>query len=286
LNPGDRGVWATDWAFFRMSIHPTSTDVRSYYNDLLKNKMLAYRLYGNDRIEQAARFFLDNIYKDSIIVDIGCGIGIATEIMARKASRGRVIGLDISNQNIWYANKTISTVNTSFYCLDVVRNSSDIKQIVGASVDIFTLCDVLEHIPDTDRPILLQKLAEIGSPNVKILLTIPSEFYQERLRLENPAELQIIDNTITAKILDSEAREAGFVLTYFRLVDVWNKAQYAHCTLQRAEALNRSVRKQVTIPRTNRLISFSRRMANKLYFGRHHQKRRQKKYIDDVFGSL
>jgi hypothetical protein len=40
-----------------MSIHPTAADVRSYYNDLLKNRMLAYRLYGNDRIELAARFF-------------------------------------------------------------------------------------------------------------------------------------------------------------------------------------------------------------------------------------
>jgi 2-polyprenyl-3-methyl-5-hydroxy-6-metoxy-1,4-benzoquinol methylase len=248
--------------------------------------MLAYRLHGNDRIEQAARFFLDNISEDSIIVDIGCGIGIATEIMARKASRGRVIGLDISNQNIWYANKTISIANTTFSCLDVVKNASDIKQIAGAPVDIFTLCDVMEHIPDTDRPTLLQKLAEIGSPNVKILLTIPSEFYQERLRIENPGELQIIDNTITAKILDSEAREAGFVLTYFRLVDVWNKAQYAHCTLQRAESLNRCVREQVTIPKTNPLISLSKRMANRLYFGRHNQKKRQKKYIDDVFGNV
>jgi trans-aconitate 2-methyltransferase len=88
---------------FRMSINPTAADVRSYYNGFLKNKMLAYRLYGNDRIDLAARFFLDNIAEDSIIVDIGCGIGIATEIMAKKASRGRVICLDISDQNIWYA---------------------------------------------------------------------------------------------------------------------------------------------------------------------------------------
>jgi trans-aconitate 2-methyltransferase len=267
-----------------MSIHPTAADVRSYYNDLLKNRMLAYRLYGNDRIELAARFFLDNIAEDSIIVDIGCGIGIATEIMAKKASRGRVIGLDISDQNIWYANQTITSLNTSFHCLDVVRNGGEIRKIAGAPVDIFTLCDVMEHIPEIDRPKLLQTLAEIGASNAKILLTIPSEFYQEWLRIENPGELQIIDNILNAKIVDSEAREAGFVLTYFRLVDVWNKVQYAHCTLQRAESLNRSVRQQVTIPKTNTMINFARRVANKFYFERHYQKERQKKYIGDVFG--
>lgn len=264
-----------------MSIHPSAGEVRSYYNDFLQKRMLAYRLYGNDRIDLAARFFLENIAEDSTIVDIGCGIGIATEIMAKKASRGRVIGLDISDRNIWYATKTVSIPNTTFHCIDIIKNASRIREISGSPVDIFTLCDVMEHIPDTDRTTLLQSLAEIGSPNVKILVTIPSEFYQGWLSIDNREELQIVDNTITAQMLDGEARAAGFVLTYFRLVDVWHKVQYAHCTLQRAESLDRFVRQEVTNAKPNPVLNLFTRAVNKVQ-----QKTRQRKYIDDVFGKL
>jgi trans-aconitate 2-methyltransferase len=262
-----------------VSIHPTAADVQSYYNGFLQTRMLGYRLHGNIRIDLAANFFLKNISADSIIVDIGCGIGIATELMAKKARGGRVIGLDISDQNIWYANKTISIPHLSFHCLDVVDNPDAIKELAGRHIDIFTLCDVIEHIPESDRIKLFRQIAEIGSPSVKILLTIPSEFYQEHLRVENPGELQIIDNTITAMLLDREAREAGFALSYFQLVDVWNKVQYAHCTLQRMESLNDSVKIYVTPAKPNPLIDFTRRVINKVYL-----RRRQQKYVDDVFG--
>jgi trans-aconitate 2-methyltransferase len=261
-------------------MHPTPADIRSYYNSFLKSRMLAYRLYGNLRIESAARFFLDNISEDSTIVDIGCGIGIATETMAKKASRGRVIGVDISDENIWYASRTISVPNLRFHRLDIVNDAHHIKNLCDTPIDIFTLCDVIEHIPDADRQELFRTLSTLGSPDAKILLTIPSEWYQEYLRIENPGELQIVDNTITAKLLDSEAREAGFALTYFRLTDMWKKVQYAHCTLQRIESLNRSILQDVTYAKPSPLISFATKLANKIYFRRN----RKKKYVDDVFG--
>ena len=62
-------------------------------------------------------------------------------------------------------------------------------------------------------------------------------------------ELQIIDNTITASLIASEARAAGFALSYFDLVDVWKQVQYAHCKLERVETLEKKVRRKPLIGR-------------------------------------
>jgi trans-aconitate 2-methyltransferase len=91
----------------------TESDIRKYYNEFLKARMIKYRLDGNLRIEMATRFFLDNIEKEDTVIDVGCGIGIPTEAMAKKAYRGCVIGFDISDQNICYAEKTVRLPN---YC--------------------------------------------------------------------------------------------------------------------------------------------------------------------------
>jgi trans-aconitate 2-methyltransferase len=258
----------------------TALDVRGFYNEFLKTRMIRYRLDGNLRIEAATRFFLENIENDDIVIDVGCGIGIATEAMAKKAYRGRVIGLDISDRNIWYAEKTVTLQNVSFHCLDIVNDAETVKRIVGASVNVIVLADCLEHIPASDRKPMLMCLAEMASVDAKILVTMPSEWYLEYLRVEDPAQLQIIDNAISAELLDREARDAGFALTYFRLTDMWRKAQYVHCILQRMDTLFSAVHQDVPRESPNSLLRLGTRVAEKLYYRRH----RKKKYVDDVFG--
>jgi hypothetical protein len=145
-------------------------------------------------------------------------------------------------------------------------------------VDVIALGDSMEHIPAAARGPMLRRLAEMASVDAKILITIPSEWYLEHLRVESPSELQPIDNSISAELRDREARDAGFALTYFRLTDIWRKAQYVHCILQRMDALCNAVRQDAARP--SGLLNLSRRLADKLYYRR----KRQKKYEDEIFG--
>jgi trans-aconitate 2-methyltransferase len=255
----------------------TNLDVRGYYNEFLRERMIKYRLDGNLRLEAATKFFLSNIKAEDIVIDLGCGIGITTEAMAKKAYRGRVIGLDISDRNIWYAERTVMLPNASFHCLDIVNDAQKLKCIVNVPVNVIAMGDSLEHIPAAERKPMLQRLAELASADAKILITIPSEWYLEHLRAENPAELQPIDNSISAELLDREARDAGYALTYFRLNDIWRKAQYVHCILQRVDTLSSAVRQDA--PRPHRLFGLGSRLMDRLYF----RKKRQKEYVDNVF---
>jgi 2-polyprenyl-3-methyl-5-hydroxy-6-metoxy-1,4-benzoquinol methylase len=267
----------------------TNTEVvREFYNEFLSKRMVGYRLYGNIRVSAAADFFAEQVGPSSVVVDVGCGIGIASEVMAKKARSGRVIGVDLSDQNIWYAGKTVDLPNVEFHALDIVADVDRLRSLLrGSPVDIFTLGDVIEHVPEVERSRLFETMAALGSPGVKILITIPSEFYQRYLMTENPAELQIIDNVITPTLLEAEGRKAGFALTYFRLLDMWKPVQYAHCALARASSLTGMVRGQVT-PRQppNAVLRYARRALNrvervitKLIV----QPRRYRKYVTNVF---
>jgi trans-aconitate 2-methyltransferase len=258
---------------------PNTEEVRQFYNEFLSKRMIGYRVYGNMRIESAAKFFADHIRADSTVVDVGCGIGIASEMLAKRARSGMVIGVDISDMNIWYARKTVRFPNVQFHTLDIGQGVPRLRELLkGKSVDVFTLGDVIEHLTDEDRAILFRSMAELGSPTVKLLITIPSEFYQRYLIAEHPEELQIIDNIITPTLLEQEGRREGFVLTYFRVVAMWHHAQYAHCILERDPEIVKKVRTAVPSEPFD-VMKLSKRAINKLFIRR----LQYKKYVTDVF---
>jgi trans-aconitate 2-methyltransferase len=218
-----------------------ASDVRTFYDKFLIDRMVGYRLFGNKRIEEAAHFVVRNVRSDDLIVDIGCGIGIATEAVAKHAKRGRVIGVDISKENVWYASKTVKLRNLEFHCLDVIREHEKLASLTKRPVDVFVLCDVIEHLPDDVRHTIFQTMSGMGSPDVKIIITYPSPYYQNYLKEHDQKELQIIDNVITLDQLSREAAQHGLEVTAFELKDIWRPAQYVHCLLRRSSSIQSSI---------------------------------------------
>lgn len=254
-------------------MQPSTDQVRTYYDEFLHKRMLTYRVDGNRRIELAVDFFIAQLREDDVIIDVGCGIGITTEAMARRAKKGFVVGLDLSGQNIWYANKTISLPNVSFHSLDVVNNANQIMDLLPKKPDVVTLCDVIEHIPENSRVALLRQLANVGAQDLRILLTFPSKYYQDLLRQESSDELQIIDNSISSERLAQEAANAGLSMTFFKMIDVWRKVQYVHCVLER-DAMIRMRASETAHGSTKTAVPLWSRLVRRY---------RRNKYIDRVF---
>jgi hypothetical protein len=232
--------------------------VRAYYDAYSRDRMLNYRIQSNLRIERAIQFFRSCIKSDDVVLDIGCGIGIATEAMARSARH--VIGIDISEQNIWY---------------------ESLRSLLPSAPTVITLCDVIEHIPAGDRLALFTQIRRMSSDRAAVLLTFPSEFYQQYMAAEARHELQIIDNIITPEQLGAEARPAGFSISYFHLVEVWKQVQYAHCKMESTAELNRRVRQSSAASSTKTKLRRLIDIADRSLF----EKRRRKRYIYDVFSS-
>ena len=209
---------------------PSVTDVADFYDEFLERRMLDYRLRPNKRLEMAFDALQRLVKADAHIADIGCGIGIVSEKIAKKFPKCKVVGVDISKANIRYAKSTIHEENVEFFSANVTKQIEVLKGASSKPYDVVFLVDVIEHVPENDRASLLADLAEICTEGASLFLAYPSPEYQDFLRANDPAELQVIDNNVLAEELVCEARDAGWLLRSYVYKDVWRKGQYIHAT--------------------------------------------------------
>lgn len=248
-----------------------SDEIKQFYNSFLQSRMVNYRLSnGNERINLATRFILNNIEPYYNILEIGCGIGIITERISKILKSGFIWACDISDQNIWYSKKSIHQKNIDFFVVDIIEQFEIIKESVNKPINAFLFVDVLEHIPKEKHLDLFTKLKTIAANDAKIFLTFPSEYYQEYLIQKNPKELQIIDEIITLAHIVKLSEACDYTVKKFELKDVWMTNQYVHCMLTKKNAI-------INLDNSNSLTVF-KRLWNRIKY--YYSKR---KYIDNVF---
>lgn len=107
-------------------------------NSLSKN--LNNNIHPKHRIMNYHQFFIDNIQKDSKVLDIGCGSGSLTHDIAKKAQK--VLAIDINKKSIDIAKIKFHKKNIKYIVGDVT------KYEFNESFDYIILSNVLEHIKD------------------------------------------------------------------------------------------------------------------------------------------
>lgn len=134
-------------------------------------------LHPKHRIMNYHKFFLENVSKNDIVLDIGCGNGALTYDIAEKVKK--VVGIDINEKYINFAKKKFSRENIVYIVGDALTN------LPNNHFDVIILSNVLEHIDN--RIELLKSLRKI-SP--KILIRVPMlnrswiDLYKKELGLE------------------------------------------------------------------------------------------------------
>ncbi len=97
-------------------------------------------IHPKHRIMKYKEWFLDNIQKDWVVLDVGCNTGMMPEVMSNKASF--VYGIEIEEKHIIEAKKKRQKENIKFICANATTyDYSPLKPI-----DCVTLSNVLEHI--------------------------------------------------------------------------------------------------------------------------------------------
>ncbi len=195
--------------------------------------MLSYRKLGNARLEAAIEFIRPHLRPGDVVVDIGCGVGIVIEALARDLPESHFLGVDLSEANIRNARETVKASNVEFVLASVTEQFSELRSRIGRSPNAICMVDVIEHVPEVDRPSLFANLADMASSDCMLLTTYPSPEYQRHLLKNNPEERQIIDNVIEIDELLREASVAGWRLRYLKYIDVWHTNQYIHVALAR-----------------------------------------------------
>lgn len=123
-----------------------------FYHKISK---LAIKLNDNihpkHRIMNYHQYFLNNIEKNSNVLDIGCGFGITPYKIAEKAKK--VVAIDINKYNIERAKKTYVRNNIIYINTDATKyNFKD-------NFDYIILSNVLEHIKN--RNDFLKKIKKL-----------------------------------------------------------------------------------------------------------------------------
>lgn len=220
-----------------MSDRKSASEISAFYDAFLDQRMVRYRYEGNPRIERAIQRALPLVGPDARILEIGCGIGLVCERLARASPRGRVWGCDLSPRNIEYARRTVRQENTEFFVADVIEDFPAVTQRMPGPLDLILLVDVIEHLPLATHPELMNRLASLLGPGGALVLTYPSAGYQRSLHERNPAELQPVDEIIEEASIVSTAADAGLTLVHYSLEDVWLTNQYTHCVWRKGAAL-------------------------------------------------
>jgi trans-aconitate 2-methyltransferase len=246
---------------------------REFYDAFLQSRMLSYRVGNNPRIRKAGKRVLEYVDPESHVLELGCGIGIVTERVAKQATRGRVLACDLSENNIWYAQQTVKHSNVEFLVCDVLTEFATVRSRIVKPVDVVVLVDVIEHLPASSHGELFQHIQSVAAPNSVVVLTYPSSFYQRFLREKKPAELQPLDEDIEPAKLVANAEAAGFFLSHYSLENVWLTRQYVHCVFERDLECEEI--------REPRLLRIAKHLSASI--DRTRQPFRRRKYVDAVF---
>lgn len=184
-------------------------EIKSYYNTFSKHQQ---KIGLNIRHREIIfRLKKAGLKKNHIVLELGCGIGIISGTLSTFLTRGKIVGVDISDESIRIAQKRhLKKKNVEFICAEI-RN-----QDFNLLFDVIVLPDVLEHIPLENHFELFQKLSKILKTNGFIFIHIPRSSYIEYLKVHKPDLLQKIDQSIMPNVIVKNAENAGLELIEFK----------------------------------------------------------------------
>jgi SAM-dependent methyltransferase len=123
---------------------------------------------GMDRARRQARMLtgvLQTAPRPSVIVDIGCGDGLATELAAQLNPGHHFVGVD------WSADALRQARARGLALIRAGVEESGLA-LVSASADVVIMSEVIEHLVDTDSA--LDEAYRILKPGGSLLLSTPN----------------------------------------------------------------------------------------------------------------
>jgi len=215
----------------------TRSEIAKFY-DAFGQKLIRDYINQNRRLYLAIEFAKSRIPPGAkAVLDLGCGIGFSTLELSSAFPNSHFTGLDISNHLIEIAKRLFPRSNSTFISGDLFE-----LEIDAESVDVVVMLDSYEHFPKSTRKELHSFLNRVLTRDGILVLTTPSPQHQHYLARENPSNLQIIDEVVTAEDLLALGADTGASLTCYQSLPVFMTNNYLYACLERTpvyEKVNR-----------------------------------------------
>lgn len=171
------------------------------------------------------------------VLEVGCGLGIVSHLLANQVKSGEVLAVDISPESIEKAKKTWSDQpNLKFEVSDM----SDFNKI-DQTFDFFVFPDILEHIPVDQHERLFQTIQQHAHQDSVIFIHIPSPRYLQWMIENEPEKLQVIDQPLDSGDLIKSITKAGFYLEKMETYAVfYEEKDYQYIVFRASKPLEKS----------------------------------------------
>ncbi|WP_262493303.1 class I SAM-dependent methyltransferase [Kaistella solincola] len=190
-----------------------------------------YDVFSATQVKTGANERLISLYKrlleqglksSSNVLELGCGVGNFTKLLAEKVTSGKIEAVDFSQKSIEIARKKCGEKqNIHFEVADVTAYTPKF-----ADFDFITLMDVIEHIPLEKHQELFSKICRFSTEKTLIALNIPNPEYIAFTRKNQPETLQVIDQEIHLAPLLTILENSGLELVFFEKYSIWEIEDY------------------------------------------------------------
>lgn len=156
--------------------------------------------------------------RTSEVLEIGCGVGTVTSLLAQHVKSGHIVGVDVSGVSIAKAKEALATFkNVEFIKGDIVELA------LSRKFDVIVMPDVIEHIPLQSHAALFRKCSTLLKPDGFILIHIPEPHHLAWMHQHQKELLQIIDQPIHVGELEKNLQDSGLHITFLRNYSIWLK---------------------------------------------------------------
>ena len=195
-------------------------EISDFYDEYVQRQI---KTGANERLISLYKRLLNGgLNADSKVLELGCGVGIFTKLLAKKVKNGIIEAVDLSEKSVAVAkNELKERNNIHFDVADVVK-----YQPKNSGFDMITLMDVIEHIPLEHHGELFANLANIATEKTNILINIPNPQYIGYVRINHPESLQVIDQEVELFTLMQHLEQSGLELIYFEKYGIWEQDDY------------------------------------------------------------
>jgi trans-aconitate methyltransferase len=153
---------------------------------------------------------------DSHVLEIGCGVGTLTELLAKALPRGSVHGVDLSPKSIAAGQKRLASFG------NVRLEAGDVLEAgINGRYDVVVLPDVIEHVPLELHDTLFGRVASWVKADGFVLLHYPNPHHLEWCHEHHPENLQIVDQPIHADVLFANTYRHNLHLDYYERYSIW-----------------------------------------------------------------
>lgn len=197
----------------------TNQKVSDFYDEYSERQL---KIGANERlISLYKRLLKAGLKSNSTVLELGCGVGIFTKLLAKKIKTGTVEAIDLSQKSVEIAEKNINNTNFIFKTANVVNYNP-----VNNNIDFITLLDVIEHIPLDEHNSLFNNISKICSDKTLVIINFPNPRYIEYLQNNNPKTLQIIDQEVELHTLSNTLYNNNLEIIFYEKYSIWEIEDY------------------------------------------------------------